>query len=127
MSNGVWVSSAWVAMRKMTKPTNCVRMNGLPMPPKPKISPSACACTMPCRLMRAGLDDDADHGQHQRQLVGDELAGGPQRRRCSEYLLADAQPAISTPMTDSDDTARAKKMPASRSSTTRRGPAGMTT
>ena len=43
----------------------------------------------------------------------------------SEYLLADAQPAMSTPMTDSDDTARAKKMPVSRSSTTRSGPAGI--
>ena len=36
-----------------------------------------------------------------------------------EYLLADAQPAMSTPMTDSDDTARTKKMPTSRSATTR--------
>ena len=32
----------------------------------------------------------------------------------SEYLLAEAQPAIRMPMTESDDTARAKKMPTSR-------------
>ena len=35
---------------KITKPTNWVMMNGLPMPPQPKISPSSWAATMPCRL-----------------------------------------------------------------------------
>ena len=45
----------------------------------------------------------------------------------SEYLLADAQPAMRMPMTDSDETARAKKMPTSRSSTTRCWLAGSTT
>ena len=33
----------------------------------------------------------------------------------SEYLLADAQPAMRMPITEIDDTARAKKMPTSRS------------
>ena len=28
------------------------------------------------QAQRAGLDDHADHGEHQGQLVGDELAGG---------------------------------------------------
>ena len=51
MSNGVWVSSACAATRKMKKPRNWVRMNGLPTAPNPKISPSACAATMPCMLM----------------------------------------------------------------------------
>ena len=45
----------------------------------------------------------------------------------SEYLLAEAQPAISTPSTDTDDTARAKKMPVSRSAKTASGPNGTTT
>ena len=45
----------------------------------------------------------------------------------SEYLLADAHPAISTPSTDSDDTARAKKIPTSRFWAMRCGPAGTTT
>ncbi len=48
MSNGGWVSSAWTAARKMKKPTNWVRMNGLPMTSQPKIEPSAWATTMPC-------------------------------------------------------------------------------
>jgi hypothetical protein len=39
MSNGVWVSSACTAIMKMSNPMNWVRMNGLPMPPHPKISP----------------------------------------------------------------------------------------
>ncbi len=47
----VWVSSACTAIRKMTNPMNWVRMNGLPMPPQPKISPSAWAMTMPCMFM----------------------------------------------------------------------------
>ncbi len=51
MSNGAWVSSACTAIMKMTKPMNWVRMNGLPMPPQPKISPSAWAMTMPCMFM----------------------------------------------------------------------------
>ena len=32
----------------------------------------------------------------------------------SEYLLAEAQPAMRMPITEIDDTARAKKMPVSR-------------
>src|SRR5438128_2236301 len=48
MSKGVWVSSACEATRKRRKPTNCVRMNGNPIPPHPKISPSRCARTIPC-------------------------------------------------------------------------------
>ena len=50
MSNGGWVSSACTAARKMKKPTNWVRMNGLPMASMPKIAPSAWAVTMPCRI-----------------------------------------------------------------------------
>ena len=41
--------------------------------------------------------------------------------------MADAHPAIRTPITERDDTARAKNTPVSRFSTTRSGPAGMTT
>ena len=48
MSNGVCVSSAWVAIRNSRNPTNWVRMNGLPSQSKPKIDPSAWANTMPC-------------------------------------------------------------------------------
>jgi hypothetical protein len=43
------------------------------------------------------------------------------------YLLFDAQPAIRTPITPTDETARAKKMPAGRSSITRVGLMGTTT
>ena len=91
MSNGVWVSSACVAMRKIRKPTNWVRMNGLPMPSKPKISPSAWARDDALQVEGAGLDDDADDGEHQRQLVGDELAGGPQA--ADERVLVGRRPA----------------------------------
>ena len=78
MSNGGWVSSACTATMKITKPTNWVRMNGLPMPLQPKIAPSAWANDDALQAHRAGLDDHADDGEHQRQLVGDELAGGAQ-------------------------------------------------
>ena len=45
----------------------------------------------------------------------------------SEYLLADAQPATRMPSTDTDDTARAKKMPVSRLAKMASGPNGTTT
>ncbi len=44
----------------------------------------------------------------------------------SEYLLADAQPAMRMPITDMEETARARKMPVSMSMNQRSGPAGMT-
>ena len=50
MSKGVWVSSAWVAIRKIVNPTICVMMNGLPIQSTPKTAPSYCAVTMPWRL-----------------------------------------------------------------------------
>ena len=51
MSNGGWVSSACTAIMKMTKPMNWVRMNGLPRPSQPKISPVFWATTMSCRFI----------------------------------------------------------------------------
>ena len=53
MSNGAWVSSACTAIMKMRKPTNCVRMYGLPMIEIPKISAPGpiWAATMPCMLI----------------------------------------------------------------------------
>ena len=61
------------------------------MPPKPKISPSAWACDDALQAHGAGLDDDADDGEHHRQLVGDELAGGPQA--ADERVLVGRRPA----------------------------------
>ena len=43
------------------------------------------------QVQRAGLDDHADDGEHQRQLVGDELAGGPQGTE--EGVLVGRRPA----------------------------------
>ena len=42
-------------------------------------------------VQRAGLDDHADDGEHHRQLVGDELAGGPQA--ADERVLVGRGPA----------------------------------
>ena len=61
------------------------------MPSEPKISPSVWAATMPLHVQRAGLDHDADDGEHHRQLVGDELAGGPQAAH--ERVLVGRRPA----------------------------------
>ena len=44
----------------------------------------------------------------------------------SEYLLALAQPAMRMPSTDTDETARAKKMPAGKSAKQASGPNGTT-
>ena len=44
----------------------------------------------------------------------------------SEYLLADAHPAIRMPITEIEDTASAKKMPTSRLANTASGPKGTT-
>ena len=46
MSKGVWVSSACMAIMKITKPANWVMMNGFPINPQPKISPLAWASTI---------------------------------------------------------------------------------
>ena len=58
------------------------------MPLQPKIEPLLLERHDALQVHRAGLDDDADDREHQRQLVGDEL----RRRRAappsSEYLLA---------------------------------------
>src|SRR5260370_119485 len=51
MSNGVWVSSAWAATRKSTKPMIWGKTHGRPMPSHPKIDPGCCALTIPCRLI----------------------------------------------------------------------------
>jgi len=51
MSNGVWVSSAWAAMRKITNPRNWVRISGKPSPFQPNRLPSCWKWTMPCRLI----------------------------------------------------------------------------
>ena len=91
MSNGVWVSSACAATRKRKKPMNCVRMNGLPMKSTPKIAPFCWAQHDALQVHRAGLDDDADDREQQRELVGDELRGGAQR--AEERELVRARPA----------------------------------
>ena len=51
MSNGAWVSSACTAIMKTTKPTNWVRMYGLPSPFQPKIYPAFWATTMSCMFI----------------------------------------------------------------------------
>src|SRR3954453_18635317 len=51
MSNGVWVSSAWTAIMKITNPMNWVRTYGLPRPSQPNISPEFWATTMPCMFI----------------------------------------------------------------------------
>ena len=125
MSKGVCVSSAWAATRKRKKPTNWVRMNGLPNVPTPKISPWAWAATIPCMLIVPAWTTTPMTAS----TSGSSYAmSWPAARNAprSEYLLAEDHPAISTPITDSDDTASAKKMPTSRSWTMRRGPAGRT-
>jgi hypothetical protein len=106
MSNGVWVSSACTAIMKITKPDELGDEVRVAEAVEAEDLAPAWAATMPCRFMRAGLDDHADHGEHHRQLVGDELAGGTQTTE-QEYLLADDQPAISMPSELIDDTARA--------------------
>ena len=70
---------------------NCVRMNGLPMPSKPKIAPLLLGGDDALQVHRAGLDHHADDREQQRQLVGDELAGGAQRAEQRE--LVGARPA----------------------------------
>src|SRR6056297_3471932 len=42
------------------------------------------------QVHRAGLDDHADHGEHHRQFVGDQLAGGAQT--AEQRVLAGARP-----------------------------------
>ena len=91
MSNGVWVSSAWMAIMKITKPTNCVMMYGLPMKSMPKIAPSLWAATMPCMFIVSAWMTTPTHGQHHRQLVGDQLAGGTQA--ADQRVLVGAGPA----------------------------------
>ena len=53
-------------------------MNGLPRPAKPNIEPLAWASTMPFRLSVPAWITTPTHGQHHRELVGDELATGSQ-------------------------------------------------
>ena len=104
MSNGVWVSSAWAEIMKIRKPMNWVRMNGLPMRPNPKISPSAWARTISCKLSESAWMTTPMTAR----ISGSSYAmSWPAARRppSKAYLLAEAQPAISTPSTDSDETA----------------------
>ena len=70
---------------------NCVRMNGKPRPLHPKIEPLLLRKHDALQAHRAGLDDDADDREQERQLVGDELRGGTQRAEQRE--LVGARPA----------------------------------
>ena len=70
---------------------NWVRMYGLPMPLQPKIAPSCLGDDDALQVHRAGLDHHADDREHQRQLVGDELAGGAQA--AEQRVLVGARPA----------------------------------
>ena len=63
----------------------------MPSPSKPKISPRVLGDDDLLQVHRAGLDDDADDGQHHRQLVGDQLAGGTQA--AEQRVLVGARPA----------------------------------
>ena len=76
------------------------------MPLHPKIDAVLLEEHDALQAHRAGLDHDADDREHERQLVRDELRGGAQRAEHA-YLFELAQPAINTPMTDSDETASA--------------------
>ena len=49
---------------------------------------------------RAGLHDDGGGGEHQRELVGDQLRGGAQRADQARTCSREDQPAISTPITE---------------------------
>ena len=91
MSNGVWVSSACTAIMKITKPTNWVRMYGLPRPFQPKIDRCLWRNDDVLHVHRLGLDHHAEHGQHHRQLVGDQLPGGAQATE--QRVLVGARPA----------------------------------
>jgi hypothetical protein len=104
MSNGGWVSSACTAIRKITKTDELGDDVRVADPIDPEDRPLAWADDDALHVEGAGLDHHADHGEDQRQLVGDQLAGGAQPP-ISAYLLADAQPAIRTPIVDTDDTA----------------------
>ncbi len=70
---------------------NWVKMYGLPMPPQPKISPVFCATTICLQVHRTGLDDDAERGEHHREFVGDQLAGGAEATE--QRVLVGARPA----------------------------------
>ena len=60
----------------------------------------------PAHAHGPGEHDRADHGQHRRQLVGNELAAALSPP-IKEYLLPDDHPAIGTPTVLSEEMARA--------------------
>jgi hypothetical protein len=73
------------------KPTNWVRMNGLADAAPAEDRAVLLGVHDALQAHRAGLDHDADHREHERQLVGDELRGGAQRAHQRE--LVGARPA----------------------------------
>ena len=101
MSNGVWVSSAWAAIRNSRKPTNWGTTKGRAIDDPAQVE---VGLGVHDALQRhgAGHHDDADHGEHEGQLVGDELAGGPQP--ADQGVLVGRRPAGRQ---DADDRQRA--------------------
>ena len=76
MSKGVWVSSAWVAMRKTVNPTICVMMNGLPIQSIPNPHNEEYLRTKRERLGHTlhhqglPLDEELIHSEQQGQAEG---------------------------------------------------------
>ncbi len=85
------MSSAWAAMRKIPKPEELGEDEREAEPAPAEDAAVLLEVDDPLEAHRAGLDDDADHGQDERQLVGDELGGGPQRPE--QGVLVGAGPA----------------------------------
>ena len=63
----------------------------MPIPPNPKISPFCLEGDDALQVHRARLHDHADDGEHERQLVRDELRGGAQR--AEQRVLVRARPS----------------------------------
>ena len=105
MSNGVGVSSAWAATRNRKNPTNCVRMYGFPKKSIPNIVPFGCASTIPCRFIVPAWTTTPTTASSSGSSYAMSCAAA-RSAPISANLFALAQPAMSMPMTESDDTAR---------------------
>ena len=66
-------------------------MNGLPSATEPEHLAGVLHDDDVLQVHRTGLDDDAERGEHHREFVGDELAGGAQA--AEERVLVGARPA----------------------------------
>ena len=79
---------------------NWVRMYGLPRPSHAEHRPGVLGHDDVLQVHRTGLDDDAERAEHQRQLVGDQLAGRPQA--AEQRVLVGAGPAGDEDAEDAD-------------------------